>query len=169
MGGGRTHICFDVLHLFEARAEVGLFILSATTLFRNLATAYILSPGKAMLPWKFSNSLICRWLGALMRYVRIKIFIFAFLTKGSSLCIMMSHFYDNVWWQLVNRNFTLVLFLSFHYILCHRLLPFQWFHLTENVGCALNVGRRQLLWSWTFLWDESATMVKIMMCFMSGK
>ena len=47
MGGGRTHICFDVLHLFEAREEVDLLNLTATTLFCSLA---ILSPGKTMLP-----------------------------------------------------------------------------------------------------------------------
>ena len=39
MGGGRTHICFDVLHLFEAREEVDLLNLTATTLFCSLATA----------------------------------------------------------------------------------------------------------------------------------
>ena len=55
------------------------------------------------------------------------------------------------------------------FILCHRLLHFKWFDLMENVGCALNVGKGQLLWRWTFLWDESANMVKIIMCFMSGK
>ena len=57
---GRTHICFDVLHLFEARDEVGSGFCDLCGLLVSLyrtAKIYILSPCKAILLWMFSNFL----------------------------------------------------------------------------------------------------------------